>query len=101
MVEPVGLFGETFATLEKAMQVATQRQMVIAQNIANAKTPGYRAMTFDEQLMKAVERQDKTQVVVEDEMAALTANSVKYSAYTKMLTAKLGGLKSIVTQGRR
>ena len=101
MIERIGVFDESFGGLEKAMQVATQRQMVIAQNIANAKTPGYRALTFDEQLMKAVERQDRRDVVLEDELAALTENSVKYSACTKLLVAKLNVLKTIVTQGRR
>jgi flagellar basal body rod protein FlgB len=101
MVEPVGMFDETFGGLERAMQVATQRQMVIAQNIANAKTPGYKALAFDEQLMRAVERQDRQDVVLEDELAALTANSVKYSACTKLMASKIGVMKTIVTQGRR
>ena len=101
MVEAVGMFDGTFGNLEKAMQIATQKQMVIAQNIANAKTPGYQAMTFDEQLMKAVARQDKPGVVLEDELADLTGNSIKYSACTKLLTAKIGVMKTIVTQGRR
>ncbi|MCU0641387.1 MAG: flagellar basal body protein [Candidatus Margulisbacteria bacterium] len=98
---PVEIFDSSFGGLERAMQVATQRQMVIAQNIANAKTPGYRAMTFDEQLMKAVERAERRDVVLEDELSALTENSVKYSAVTKLMTAKLNVLKTIVTQGRR
>jgi flagellar basal body rod protein FlgB len=99
MVEAI--FAESFGSLERAMQIATQRQAVIAQNIANAKTPGYKALTFDEQLMRAVERRDNQNVVMEDELAALTANSVKYSACTKLLTAKIGVIKTIVTQGRR
>ncbi|MFA5113943.1 MAG: flagellar basal body protein [Candidatus Margulisiibacteriota bacterium] len=101
MVEAVNIFDSSFGGLEKAMRIATQRQTVIAQNIANAKTPGYRAMTFDEQLMKAVERQDHSDVVLEDELAQLTANSVRYSAYTKLIASKLNVLKTVATQGRR
>ena len=100
-VNPIGLFDDTFGNLEKAMTVATRRQAILADNIANAKTPGYRPKDFDEELMAAVERQDQTQVNLEHEMALLTENSVKYSAYLKMMTAKLGVLKSIVTQGRK
>jgi flagellar basal body rod protein FlgB len=100
-VNPVGLFDGTFDNLEKAMAVATRRQAVLADNIANAKTPGYRAKDFDEVLMKAVERQDRPEVNLEQEMAMLTENSVKYSAYLKSMTAKLSVLRSVVTQGRK
>jgi len=101
MAEPVGLFDETFGTLERSMQIATQRQAVIAHNIANAKTPGYEPMTFDEELMQAVKRMDKKNVVLEEELAALTENSVKYSALVKLMSAKVNILKTIATQGRR
>jgi flagellar basal body rod protein FlgB len=96
-----GLFDETFSGLEQSMRVATLRQQVIAHNIANAKTPGYEALTFDEQLMRAVKRQDHKDVVLEEELAALTNNSTKYSAYIKLMTSKLGVLRAIATQGRR
>ena len=95
------IFDETFGSLERAMSLATKTQAVIAQNIANAKTPGYEAMTFDAELDKAVKRRDKKQVTLEDEMAALAENSGKYSAYVKLMTSKLNVLKSVVTQGRR
>ena len=83
------------------MQVATMRQEVITQNIANAKTPGYEALTFDEQLMRATKRKEQSAVNLEEEMAALTENSVKYSAYVKLMTSKMNILKTIASQGRR
>jgi flagellar basal body rod protein FlgB len=101
MVEPLSLFDRSFSDLERAMQVATQKHAVIAHNIANAKTPGYQPMTFDEELMRAVKRQDQKQVVLEDEMAALTQNSIKYSACVKLMASKINVLKTIATQGRR
>lgn len=96
-----GLFDETSSNLEKAMRIATQRQAVISQNIANAKTPGYVAKEFDEELMQAVERQNKREVVLEEELAALTRNSGKYSYCVKMLTSKVNLLKTIASQGRK
>lgn len=101
MAETIGLFDEQFGSLERAMQIASMRQEVISQNIANAKTPGYEAQTFDEQLMKAVKRTAKKDVVLEEELAALTDNSIKYSAYVKWLSAKTNILRTIATQGRR
>lgn len=101
MVEPLKIFDETFGNLERAMEIATKKQAVIAHNIANAKTPGYEALTFDEELMRAVKRLDKKQVVLEEELAALTENSIKYSAYVKLLSSKINVLRTIATQGRR
>ncbi|OGB90249.1 hypothetical protein A2625_02870 [candidate division WOR-1 bacterium RIFCSPHIGHO2_01_FULL_53_15] len=101
MAEPVGLFDKTFDALEKAMAAAAKTQAVIAQNIANAKTPGYEALAFDEELNRAVKRRDKRDVVLEEEMAALAENSGRYSAYVKMMTSKMSVLRSIVTQGRK
>jgi flagellar basal body rod protein FlgB len=101
VAEPVGLFDEAFDGLERGMAIAARRQEVIAHNIANATTPGYIALTFDEELMQAVERLDKKQVILEDELAALTENSVAYSAYVKLLSSKINTLKNIASQGRR
>ena len=101
MVEPLGMFDNQFAQLEHSMAIATRRQEVIAHNIANARTPGFEPMVFDEELMKAVKRQDRRSVVLEDELSALTDNSTKYSAYVKLLSSKINILKSIATQGRK
>ncbi|MBI5399134.1 hypothetical protein HZB07_00760 [Candidatus Saganbacteria bacterium] len=101
MTEPVGLFDAQFADLERSMTIAAKRQETISHNIANAKTPGYQPLVFDEELMRAVKRQDQKQVVLEDELASLTENSMKYSAYVKLLSSKISILKAIATQGRR
>jgi flagellar basal body rod protein FlgB len=95
------VFDSSFRELERSMQVATRRQEVIAHNIANAKTQGYEPMTFDEQLMKAVKRSDKKEVNLEEELSSLTENSIKYSAYVKMFTSKMGALRTVVTQGKK
>ena len=83
------------------MEIAARRQEIIAHNISNANTPGFEPLTFDEQLMRAVKRQDQTQINLEDELASLTKNSIKYSSYVKLLTSKFNILRTIATQGRR
>jgi len=95
------MFDNTFLNLEKGMKTAAARQSVISHNIANRDTPNYEAMEFDEELGLAVKRVDKKKVVIEEEMAALSENSIKYSAYVKLLTSKLNILRTIATQGRR
>ncbi|OGC22105.1 hypothetical protein A2291_07160 [candidate division WOR-1 bacterium RIFOXYB2_FULL_42_35] len=98
---PVELFDGSFDKLEKAMAIVTKRQEIISNNIANANTPGFKPLEFNEELMKAVERVDRSKVVLEDEMAALTENSVKYSSYVKLLSSRISILKTIASQGKR
>ncbi len=95
------IYNATFDALEQSMKAAAMRQAVIAQNIANAKTPGYVAMTFDEELNKAVKRQDKKNVTLEEELAALAENTGRYSSFVKLMTSKIGVLRTIATQGKR
>ena len=95
------MFDNTFLHLEKGMKTAAAKQSVISHNIANANTPDYEAMEFDEELGKAVKRTDKKNVIMEEEMASLSENSIRYSAYVKLLTSKLNILRTIATQGRR
>jgi len=95
------IFDPTFSNLQRAMDVATKTQAVIAHNIANANTPGYEAMDFDEVLGRAIKRAEGKGVVIEEEMAALTENSIRYSAYVKILSSKTSALRSIATQGRK
>lgn len=95
------IYDGSFDALEHAMKTAAMKQAVIAQNIANAKTPGYVAMTFDEELNKAVKRQDRKNVTLEEEMAALAENTGRYSSFVKLMTSKIGVLRTIATQGKR
>ena len=50
---------QAYHDLKAALDVAAERQVAIAQNIANADTPGYRrvTVTFDEELFAATKRQ--------------------------------------------
>ena len=96
-----GVFDQSFEDLEKAMKIAAKRQAIISHNIANANTPDYEALKFDEVLGEAVVRENNKKVVLEKEMAELSENSLKYSSYVKLMSQKLGILRSIATQGRR
>jgi len=95
------IFDPTFKHLESAMKVSAAKQAVISHNIANANNPEYEALEFDEELGKAVNRLDNKKVVMEDEMAALSENSVRYSSYVKLMSSKLGVLRNIASQGRK
>lgn len=95
------IFDRSFEDLERAIQVSAKKQAIIAHNISNANTPGYEAKEFDEILGRAVVRQNNKKVVLEEEMDRLSQNSLAYSSYVKLLSSKLGILRSIATQGKR
>lgn len=52
----INLFTDTFALLEKSMDLRSQRHTIISSNIANAETPNYKAakIDFEDELRKAV-----------------------------------------------
>ncbi|MCX5750691.1 MAG: flagellar basal body protein [Candidatus Saganbacteria bacterium] len=100
-IQRIEAFDSDFSKLEEAMQRSTKTHAIIAHNIANANTPGYEALKFDEVLDEAVKRTEKPQVDLEEEMAALGHNGLRYSSYVKLLSSKINVLKTIVTQGRK
>ena len=95
------IFDKTFTDLEKGIYRTDKVQEVIAHNIANAQTPGYVPKKFSEELDKAIEKSDKKNVNLEEEMADMARNSTEHSAYLKMMASKLAILRTIVTQGRK
>lgn len=52
---PINIFDKNLTLLEKAMSLQSRRNSVIASNIANRETPGYRAqdIVFEKELEKA------------------------------------------------
>lgn len=54
------IFDRTLSTLEKSLDLRTQRQNVISANVANAETPGYQAkrIDFEESLQRVLELDD-------------------------------------------
>lgn len=56
MADPIkGLFDDSFAGLERALDLTWRRNQAIASNVAIAETPGYRAadLTFADELERA------------------------------------------------
>jgi len=95
------MFDHSFKVLEKTMKETAGEQATLAHNLANINNPNYKAMEFDKELGKAIERLDKKKLTLEEEMAALSENSLKYSGLVKLMTGKMGILKTIASQGRR
>jgi len=98
-VNELNIYGPTYDRLEVAMKHRAMMQSIIAHNIANANTPGFKPIKFDDVLGKAV-RSDSG-VDLEEEMADMAKNSTEYSSYVRLINAKLSTLRSVVTQGRK
>jgi len=58
---PISLFNDTYALLEKTMDLRSQRHTVISSNIANAETPNYKAgkVDFEDELRRAVPQKNE------------------------------------------
>jgi flagellar basal-body rod protein FlgB len=112
MLEGPG-FDKNCALLEQLMTIAANKQKVIANNIANVNTPGFRRkeLKFEEEFLKAVEENDMeairntegkvvysddptlqndgNNVDIDKEMGLMNRNSLAYSLYTQLYAKKL------------
>ncbi len=119
--------GNTFAGLDRLgrhLGFHSRRQEVIAANLANIDTPGYRArdLVFHEELEAQVRDgalhktmrhademvrkddevpdQDGNSVSLEHQMARTVANQLRYSTLNEVLNRKIGLLKYAASDGR-
>jgi len=104
--------------LGRVMDAAALRHQVIAQNVANVNTPGYRrlAVEFEDELAKALdtpggasrvtpkvviadgpERVDGNTVDLDREMGDLTKNGLLYQAAAQIIASRLAALRSAVS----
>ena len=107
--------------LSRLLDVATMRQDVIAQNVANVNTPGYstREVTFEDALRQAFSRgtdgplaaptpeiitgtggaprADGNNVDIDLEMARLQKNALYYKVYTQILGNDLAQFRSAIS----
>ncbi|MFO1197499.1 MAG: flagellar basal body rod protein FlgB [Burkholderiaceae bacterium] len=120
----------TMALLLKALDAASLRHQAIASNLANANSPGYRALrvNFEQQLgfaRGALARADgslaaadvagvsprleqapppragSAAVMVDMEMVRLAQNTVQYQALLKGLSTRMSILATAISEGRR
>lgn len=116
----------TIAALGKALEATHLQQQVIASNIANLETPGYRArhVRFAAQLQRALQapirrraeaiarltpqvtvdrtsppRADGNNVQLERELTDLTKTSLHHRVLSRLLTKKLGMLERAINGG--
>ncbi len=121
-----GLFGGVVETLRQASAFALRRHELLAENVANADTPGFRAhdlsfahelslaqlvrsrpdgslaAALDLRLVDAPDgpaRLDGNDVDIDKEMVRMTQNAVYHNVVVHLLNARFNALKSAI-QGR-
>lgn len=106
--------------LSRLLDVASMRQNVIAQNVANVNTPGYNAqeVAFEDALAQALNqqgggptlptpeviasetgsrREDGNNVDIDVEMARLQKNALYFKIYTQLLAGDLAQYRAAIT----
>jgi flagellar basal-body rod protein FlgB len=110
-----------FDLLSRLLDAASLRHRVIAQNVANVNTPGYRRrdVAFDDALARELDRgsdsqpasvrpmvieaaggtlrQDGNNVDIDAEMGRLNKNTLLYGAYSQILAAKIAAMKAAIS----
>ncbi len=114
--------------LEKMMNVSATKHKVIANNIANVNTPGYKRMevSFEDQLSRAIQdapvsklvnlqpkivvsrdkegsgsiRNDGNNVNIDSEITSLVKNTLSYNIYTQLLGKKMDMVKSAIDNSK-
>lgn len=120
------IFGDrVFLVLGKAMDVYSLRHRVASDNIANANTPGFKRsyVPFESELKDLLEegdekgvaglepearvddmtqaREDGNNVDMEQELAEIVKNSLRYSAAGSILRTKLSMYRYVISEGKR
>lgn len=117
------IFGPVIQGLQTALEVYQAQHRVIAENIANSETPGYRARQLEfanvlEQAFTDDEtgrlnsetaeptvdprpaiKLDGNSVDLDTEMAHLSENNLKIVALSQILARKYQGLKMVIEEG--
>ena len=102
--------------LERYMDLLSARQKLVASNIANADTPGYKTLdlNFQAEFQNQVEghkpaasevagltvKNDGNNVSIDREARLLAENALRFSAASAMLRGHLRTLKTAIDEGK-
>ena len=102
--------------LERYMDLLSARQKLVASNIANADTPGYKSKDIDFQfeLMTMIEggtprtvetpglktKNDGNNVSVDREARLLSENAIRFNAASQLMRSQIRVLRSAIQDGK-
>ena len=109
---------ETLGLLEKALNIRAYYHKVLASNIANVETPGYKEKSID--VMAELDRSDndvrnidvkeveasegvngldRNTVSMEDQIVKLTENNMMFDAFVQLVNKKFSMMKYVINGG--
>lgn len=110
----------TVGLLEKALNIRAFYQRVLASNVANVETPGYREKRVD--FLKEIGRPgsgagstvqvteaeppegvnsvDENSVNMEDQIVKMTENTLMYNSFVQLIGKKFSMMKYAIREGR-
>lgn len=117
------IFSPVIQGLGQALDLYQARHRVLAENVANAETPGYRArdLDFGSALARAFDggdepgagdeaepvvdaqaavKVDGNSVDIDTEMSRLSQNALKIVALSQIVAKKYASLRAVITDGR-
>jgi flagellar basal-body rod protein FlgB len=110
------MFDQVGAGLEKYMTVLSVRQRVVASNIANADTPGYRTkdIDFQAELRDATDgirpqaqdveglkiKSDGNNVNLDREARLLSETDLRFSVASQLVRSEIKSIRSAIDEGR-
>jgi len=101
--------------LEQYLDVLSSRQKLVAQNIANADTPGYktRDIDFQSELTRAAgsgpsiiepvglpTKNDGNNVNLDHQARLLAENDIRFNIATQLLRGQIHEIREAITEGR-
>ncbi|MCS7281700.1 MAG: flagellar basal body protein [Desulfobacterota bacterium] len=112
---------EKLSLIEKALNLRSFYHKILAGNVANANTPGYKRkdIDFESEMRREIknstqiriledhetsgqiEARDGNTVDLEKEVVKLTENFLAYSALIRVITKKFSMIRYIINEGRR
>jgi flagellar basal-body rod protein FlgB len=110
------ILGDVATTFERALDLRMEKQRIIASNLANINTPGYKAlkMDFEASLTNALNGVENPVVVqastdpahsldgnnvdMETELSDMSRNKLMYQVTTQILAAKLRQTTNVLDQ---
>jgi flagellar basal-body rod protein FlgB len=108
------MFDPVSGQLEKYMDLLSARQHLVAANIANADTPGYRArdIDFQNELQSAISgpprevevadlpvKNDGNNVSLDRESRMLAENALRFQVASGLLRTKIQNIRSAIKEG--
>ena len=100
------LFTSADKRLEQSIREASRKQSIYSYNIANATTPGFEPILFDEdrrELYQMVPPGSEyfTKVLVEHMSTKMAQNARRQAAYYALYKKKIDNFRQVATMGKR